>query len=206
MLEVYAFPRSRSSRVLWTLEELGLDYLVHKVDLGAGEHLGSAYRSVNPAARVPALVDDGRVLTESGAICTYLADRHPEQGLVPEPRTWERALYDRWCQFVLTELEQPLWTIGKHTFALPEKYRVPAVRETARWEFTRAAAVLEPHLSQRETMLDSGFSVVDILTAHTLAWADFAKAPMDYPAVAAYASRMLARPAHSRARAREDAL
>lgn len=113
MIKVYGFPKTRSLRILWTLEEIGADYGLVKVDLFKGEAEEPAFLQLNPAGKVPVLVDDDLVLSESGAICTYLADKYPETGLAPEPRTGQRAIYDQMCFFALTELEQPLWTMAK---------------------------------------------------------------------------------------------
>lgn len=205
MLKVYGCSGTRSQRVLWALEELGAEYEYVTVNLLEGEGQRPAYLAVNPAGKVPALVDGDLVLTESAAICAYLGDRHPEAGLVPSPCTRERALYDRWCYFVISELEQPLWTLAKHSFALPEKLRVPAVRDAALWEFGRAVKVLAKGLGEREFLVGERFSAADILAGHTLAWASRAEVPVEAPNVAAYAERLLSRPALERARAREQA-
>ena len=141
MLMVYGFPNARSSRVVWALEEAGAEYEYIYVDLKAGAGWQPEYLALNAGGKVPTLVDGEFVLTESGAICTYLGDRFPATGLTPQVGSRERARYNQWCYFVLSELEQPLWTIGKHTFALPEQRRAPVVLETARWEFSVAAKV-----------------------------------------------------------------
>ncbi len=145
------------------------------------------------------------MLTESGAICTYLGDRFPATGLTPQVGSRERARYNQWCYFVLSELEQPLWTIGKHTFALPEQRRAPVVLETARWEFSVAAKVLAEGLGRREFIVGNRFTAADILVAHTLGWAQAVKLPLEHDNLESYAARLLARPAWARAREREQA-
>ncbi|MDZ7620917.1 MAG: glutathione S-transferase N-terminal domain-containing protein [Candidatus Competibacteraceae bacterium] len=142
MLQVYGCPNTRSTRVVWALEEAGAEYDYHKVDLLAGAGRQPSYLALNPGGKVPALVDGELVLTESAAICNYIGDRFPASGLTPVAGSRDRARYDQWCFFVLSELEQSLWTIAKHRFALPEKRRVPAIIETAAWEFGVAAKLL----------------------------------------------------------------
>ena len=65
-------------------------------------------------------------LTESLAIVTYLGERYPDSALVPRSLA-ARAEYLRWCSFVVTELEQPLWAIARHRFILPKAQRLPQV-------------------------------------------------------------------------------
>ena len=78
---------SRSSTVLWMLEELGEPYDLHVLDLKAGEQRTPAYLAINPMGKVPALEHDGVLITEVGAICLYLADAYPKAGLAPTSNT-----------------------------------------------------------------------------------------------------------------------
>ena len=105
----------------------------------------------------------------------------------------------------MSELEQPLWTIGKHTFALPERRRAPAVLETARWEFSVAAKILAEGLGRREFIAGDRFTAADILVAHTLAWAQAFELPLEHDNLESYTMRLLARPAWRRAQEREQA-
>ena len=203
MLQVYGCPNTRSTRVVWALEEAGAEYDYHKVDLLAGAGRQPSYLALNPGGKVPALVDGELVLTESAAICNYIGDRFPASGLTPVAGSRDRTSYDRWCFFVLSELEQPLWTIAKHRFALPEKRRVPATIETAEWEFGVAAKLLALGLGERDFLVGDCFTAADLLAAHTLAWARAFQLPLGHAALDAYADRLLARPALARGKARE---
>lgn len=205
MIKVFGCPNTRSARAVWALEEAGVSYEYGKIDLFKGEGRKPPYIELNPGGKVPALQDDGFVLTESAAIVTYIGDQFPASGLVPAIGAPERGHYYQWCCFVIAELEQPLWTIAKHRFALPEKRRVPAVIETAAWEFGVAANVLNTGLGDREFIVGEHFTAADILIAHTLGWARAFELPLGHAALDAYANRLLARPALARARAREQA-
>lgn len=205
MLTVYGCANTRSTRVVWTLEETGAEYEYVPIDLRAGAGWEPDYLAINISGKVPTLVDSEFVLTESAAICTYIGDRFPDAGLVPPVGTQERASYNQWCYFALSELEQPLWTIAKHHFALPERRRVPAVCDTARWEFSIAAKVLAAGLGRRSFIVGDRFTVADILIAHTLAWACACELPLDYEHLPAYAERLWDRPALARAQQREQA-
>ncbi len=202
-MKIYGCPNTRSARAVWALEEAGAEYEYVKVELMKGEGRRPPYIQINPGGKVPALIDGDLLLTESAAICTYIGDKFPDSGLTPRPDTPERALYNQWCFFVIGELEQSLWTLAKHRFAIPEKWRVPAVMETALWEFSVAAKVLDARLGDKEYAVGGGFTAADILIGHALSWARAFQVPLGLPALEAYADRMLSRPALARARERE---
>ena len=206
MYKVYGMPRTRSTRVVWALEELGVDYSFHHVDLAKGEGQSPEFLKLNPYGKVPVLIDGDLVLSESSAICTYLGDKYPESELVPRPGTPDRGCYDQWCYYVLTELEQPLWTIGKHKFVFPEEKRIAEIIPVATWEFQTAAKVLAKHLEGCEYLVGDAFSMADILAAHTLLWAHAYKIPHNQKRLDMYREKISARTAFARAREKEVAV
>ena len=193
-MELYGIAASRARRVLWTLVEAGAEFSFHKIELGSGEHRKPAFLAINPNGKVPAFVDGDITLFESGAICNYIAQKFPEAKLLPQPGTREAALCQQWIFWVVAELEQPLWTMGKHRFALPPKQRLPQMLEIAAYEWLSPAAVLADHLDGREFMIGESFSVADIMVAHTLNWARSFEVPLGSDVVEAYLDRMIARP------------
>ena len=195
MITLYGLPKTRSDRALWALEEKGVSYQFQYVHLGKGEGRAPEFLALNPAGKIPLLVDGDVVVSESIAICSYVAVRCAGNIIAPAFGTDDRAHYDQWCGFVISELEQPLWVIAKHRFALPAERRVPAVMDTARWEFTVAAQILAKGLEGREFILGDNFSAADILLGHTLAWARAFEVPTEQPTVDAYANRLFTRPA-----------
>ena len=203
MIKVFGFPKTRALRVTWMLEELGLDYDYQLINFAKGESQSEAFLKVNPAGKVPAIEEDGVVMIESGAIVTYLADKFSSGELIPKPGTPERAKYDQWSFFALSELEQPLWTMGKHKFALPKDYRVAEILPTAAWEFQKAVKLLSDGLGDNDFILGDTFSAVDILIAHTLRWGISFKQPVDQDNLKAYLDRVESRPARSAADQRE---
>ena len=205
MLKVYGAPRTRATRVTWMLEEIGTDYDYVKVALREEAGRRPEFLALNPGGKVPVLVDGELVLTESVAIVTYLGDKFPAARLVPAPGSVERPHFLKWCCFVISELEQGLWTLSKHQYALPEEQRVPAVLATARWEFQRAADVLVQGLGDNAYILGDRFSAADILIGHTLRWARNMVGELGSAALERYADRLLERPALARAWARENA-
>lgn len=204
MIQLYGHAKTRSLRVAWALEELGVDYEFIDVDLPTGAARREPFISLNPGGKVPVLVDGDLVLTESPAIVTYLGDKFAQGALVPPVGTPLRARYEQWCYFAVTELEQPLWNMAKHRFALPQARRIPAMIDCAGWEFNRALNVLEKGL-QAPYILGENFSGADILLGQTLLWAQAFQLDINAPPVVDYLQRLSARPALARALARETA-
>lgn len=175
------------------LQELEVDFEAVTVNLMAGEHRQPAFLRINPAGKIPALVDGNLVLTESVAIVLYLADKFPDKQLLPVSAE-QRAQLNRWLLFTATELEQPLWRITRHTNLYPEAKRLPADVALAREEFTAMAGVLQEHMRDRPFLVGNSVTVGDFVLAYTLDWANGVHLPDEYPQLRAYMQRMCARP------------
>ncbi|WP_372368532.1 glutathione S-transferase family protein [Candidatus Uabimicrobium sp. HlEnr_7] len=198
MLELYGFNESRSHRTLWALEELGVEYQYTNLNFMKGEHKSPEFLAKNPGGKVPVLIDNGFALAESAATVTYLADKFPEKNLVPKAGTKERALYGQWIAFVISELEQPLWTMGRHKFIYPENKRIPQVMELALWEFDNQLKILAEGLGDNNYMVGNQFSMIDIMIVHTVSWARKFQVPIGDEKVNKYADSLLERDAHKR--------
>jgi glutathione S-transferase len=193
LMKLYEFGPTRSIRARWTLQELEVDFESIKVNLAAGEHLRPAFLAINPAGRIPVLVDGGFVLTESVAIVLYLAEKYPAKGLLPsDPQ--QRAEMNRWLMFVVTELEQPLWRLTRNARLYPPEKRIPADIALASEEFCKMANVLERHMRGREFVATDKVTVADFVAAYTLDWGGELKLLGDCPTLQAYIERMYARP------------
>ncbi len=198
MIEIFGPVRSRTSRCLWTAEECGAEYKHHSLDLAAGEHRSAENLALNPNGRVPFMRNEELVLFESAAICLYMAERHPEANLLPPRPSQDAALFDQWMFWITTELEQALWTMGKHSFALPEEYRVEGMRKTALFEFDRATKVLAKALTGRGFLVGQHFTLVDLMASHTLSWARRFDIDLGSAELERYLDLHLARPAFAR--------
>ncbi|TAP41631.1 glutathione S-transferase family protein [Alteromonas sp. KUL49] len=205
MYTLYGYPRTRSVRVAWALEEIGIPYSYHAVNLKAGEHFSEGFRKINPAGKIPALLTSEGTLSESAAILTFLADKHGLQEFIPAPGSFSRGLYEQTMSFLVTELEQPLWAIAKHTFALPAEKRLPEVIDVAQWEFNRALSVFSTMLGANTFLVDNSFSMVDVVAGHILSWARASKLDITHDNVASYADIVLSREAYERAWRKEVA-
>lgn len=96
---LYYNPQSRGRIVHWMLEELGADYEIKLLDFEKGEHKSPDYLKINPMGKIPTIVHRGVVVTETAAICAYLADAYPEAGLAPKLDDPKRGIYYRWLFF-----------------------------------------------------------------------------------------------------------
>jgi len=192
-MKLYEFAPTRSIRVRWTLQELGVPFEAEKVDLAAGEHRSPKFLALNPAGRVPVLVDGDLVLTESAAIVIYLADKFPKKRLLPADPV-QRATALQWLLFAVTELEHPLWRIARHKNLYPKEKRSPADIELAGEDFAPMAQILEAHMQGRDYVVGDSVGVVDFVMAYTLDWADLAGLLKDSPVLRAYMARMYQRP------------
>ncbi len=192
-MRLYEFAPTRSIRARWMLQELGLDFESVTVNLAAGEHHHPEFLKINPAGKLPVLVDNDLVLTESVAIVLYLAEKYPDQGLVPTDLKQRSQVY-RWLLFAATELEQPLWRIARHTSLYPEHLRLPAEVSLARQDFTDMAGVMEDHMQGRQFIVGNTVTVADFVCAYTLDWANEVQLLDHCPQLLEYMERMYARP------------
>ena len=204
MYKIIGSPRSRLTRVSWILEELGQAYEIEKASPHSAE-----LKKYNPGGKGPVLVDDSSgqdvIVIDSAAICSYLADCHPEVQMSADPGTSERAAIDSWLHFAQCDLEAPLWLKAKHKFILPEALRLD-VSEITKFEFKNAIATMDARLGDNEFAIGDRFTSADVLLGHAGNWARNAKFEINSARVNAYLDRVLARPALAAAREKETSI
>lgn len=199
-LTLYTNPHSRGTNVRWMLEECGADYDTVGVPFGA-EMKAPAYRAINPMGKVPALTHGDTVLTETAAILTWLAERYPEKALIPAAGSDARGEYYRWLCFAL-HLE----------YAAVDRMR--AIENSAELrtaigygDFDTAFATLKARLQDRAHIVGEHFTALDLYYSGLLQW--LIQRAQVLPAESVYLdymNRHLARPAHQRAIALDEAL
>ena len=199
-LTLYTNPHSRGTNVRWMLEECGADYDTVGVRFGA-EMKAPAYRAINPMGKVPALTHGDTVLTETAAILTWLAERYPEKALIPAAGSDARGEYYRWLCFAL-HLE----------YAAVDRMR--AIENSAELrtaigygDFDTAFATLKARLQDRAHIVGEHFTALDLYYSGLLQW--LIQRAQVLPAENVYLdymNRHLARPAHQRAIALDEAL
>jgi glutathione S-transferase len=192
-LRLYHLPGSRSTRVLWTLEEIGAPYDL--TVLTGAEKRSDEHRLRHPLGRVPVLkLDDGTFVFESGAICLAVADLHPEAGLVGPLGSTERALVYQWSFFAMTELE-------KTVFGWRRAKRAEEDEAEHAERFAPMGAALADALGDRPWLLGETFTVADVLCATILAGLFRHELGEQPDVLRDYVERAQARPASVRAEA-----
>jgi glutathione S-transferase len=190
-MRLYHVPNTRSTRVLWLLEETGAPY---DLTLMTGdERRGETHATRHPLGRVPVIEDDEGFVFESLAILLHIADRHPDAGLIPPPGSHERALVYQWSVFAMTELEPEVIEV----FVARRAEDAERTAEAA-MRFKDAAAVVEDALDDAEYLV-GGFTVADLVCAAVLLFGRRADLLVGFPRIDAYLERIEARPARQRA-------
>ena len=197
MLIVHHLTNSRSQRILWLLEELGMTYevVVHPRDAQT-QRSPDSLREVHPLGKGPVIEHDGRVIGETDAIIEYITRKLADGRLTVGPDSPEFGAYLEWLAFPEGSLMGPLvfdliyqWTGGGNE-TLHGFYDA---------EIGRHQQYLEQHLAERDYLLNTGLTAADINLAWTLEFAECRHRMAGYPALAAYLDRMRALPSCARA-------
>jgi len=185
-------PQSRSAGTLVLLEELGADYELRVLNLRKGEQRQAEYLAVNPMGKVPAIVHDGALVTEQGAVYAYLADLYPEAGLTPAIDDPLRGPYLRWLFFYGSSFEPALIDRSMK--------REPAPPSTAPYgDYDTMLKTLTDQLATGPFLLGERFTAADVLWGSALRWTTMFKLVPESPVVAGYIDRVTSRPAFARA-------
>jgi glutathione S-transferase len=199
-LVFYTNPMSRGRIVRWMLEEVGRPYRTELLEYGTTMK-APEYLRINPMGKVPALRHGDTVVTESAAICAYLADAFPEAGLAPPPGDRLRAAYYRWLFFAAGPLEA---AATNKAFGL----EVPAERKAMAGygSLPEVLAVLEAAVSGREYLVGDRFTAADVYVGSHIGWGMEFGTIDRRPTFERYFARLGTRPAAVRAREIDDAL
>lgn len=205
MIRLHHIPGSRSFRILWLLEELGLAYDIQPYRLDDGSTRQPGLLALSPAGRVPALEIDGQAIFESGAILQYLLERQPEAGLAPLHGAADRARFLEWLHFSETQAALLEQLNIQHIFLRPPEARSPVLMKLLARRLAVTMQAMDRALTGQDTLLAGGFSAADVAYGFNIP-AVFRFVQGDaFPALQAYATRMAARPAFQRAQARDGA-
>lgn len=200
MLEFYHTPWSRSFGVHWLLEEIGQPYEMKVIDVRARGGAPESYRGIQPSKKVPAIVDDGTVVTERAAISIYLGDRFPEAGLAPAIGDPARAAY-------LTMLVYCDSVLDPAVAAKAQGWTYKTSNSFSFGLFDDMVNYVEHVLSSRPYAAGDRFTAADTHLASSIQFTmDVIKVLPERPAFRDYLSRALARPAHKRAMQKDSEL
>jgi glutathione S-transferase len=193
-ITLFHAPQSRSAGALVLCEELGADYALHVLNLKQGEQRQSAYLAVNPMGKVPAVLHEGALVTEQGAVYAYLADLYPEAGLAPAIGDPLRGPYLRWLFYYGSSFEPAL--IDK------AMKRDPAPPSTSPYgDYETMLKTLTDQLAPGPYLLGERFTAADVLWGTALRWTTMFKLVPETPVIAGYIGRIGSRPAAVRAAA-----
>ncbi len=192
MYRLHGQIKSRALRPLWLLEELGVPF----------SFVATAARSpeafaLSPLGKIPVLEVEGKgPVFDSVAMMTFLADKH--EGFTHPAGSFRRARQDALTNTINETFDAVLWAYAKHSFVLPEERRVPAVKDSLRWQFGEYATVMADLLGDGPYLMGAEPVIPDILLAHCCGWA--AGLGLDLPdPLRAHMTAMRARPAFRRA-------
>lgn len=198
-LVLYTNPMSRGRIARWMLEEIGQPYRTVVLDYGTTMK-AAEYLAINPMGKVPAITHKGVAVTETAAICAYLADAFPEAGLAPPPSDPARGPYLRWLFFGAGPLEAAVTAKSLGLLAPADKAGMVGYGS-----FEAVVDALESAVGSGPFILGERFSAADVYLGSQVGWGLQFQTLDPRPAFAAYAERIMARPAAQRARALDDA-
>ena len=198
-IDFYTNPRSRGRIARWMLEEVGARYTTHVLEYGTTMKAAD-YLAINPMGKVPAIVHDDAVITETAAICAYLADTFPDAGLAPAPNA--RAQYYRWLFYFAGPVEAAVVNRALGFEVAEDKAMMSGYGAS----LESITDILEQRLSASPYIAGEKFSAADVYCGSQIGWGLQFGTVEQRPAFVDYWERLSTRPAHKRAAALDDEL
>jgi glutathione S-transferase len=199
-LTLYHASPSRSSIVLWMLEEIGQPYDIKLLKLSAGDNLKPDYLALNPMGKVPALKHGDTVITEVAAICTYLADEFPQAKLNIPVGTPKRGVYLKWLFFGPGCMEPAV--IDR---AAPRKEEARRAM-LGYGDFDTTMNVVAKAVARGPWLMGEQFTAADVVIGSNIRWGTIFKLIPERKEFTDYSARIAARPAAQRAEAKDKEL
>lgn len=190
-MKLYWAPQTRSQRTIWMLEEAGVDYEMELVDIRAADRKDSVeFLAASPMGKVPALVDGDVQMSESAAICLYVADRYASGSLAPAIDDSLRGKFLYWTMYTPAVVEP----------AMSEKFNnVESNRVRSGWgDFDLMIQTFDEALEGREWVVGDEFTAADVMLGSSAVFMRMFDMLPDTRNIGAYADRCMARPAHQR--------
>jgi glutathione S-transferase len=184
-MKLYFNPRSRAVIAKWMLDECGADYEIVPIDFDKREHKSPWFLRINPAGKLPALVDGNTSLFENAAICLYLAERFPQAKLAPPIDDPRRGRYLSLMVYSTSQLEPAMGD------ALLELEHKPQRGWT---DFETVKDVIEGELGEGPYLFGDWFTAADVMIGSMFIWKRMWGRPPDRPRIEAYVDRLMARP------------
>jgi len=198
-LVLYTNPQSRGRIARWMLEEIGQPYKTEVLDY-ASSMKAPAYLAINPMGKVPALRHGEAVVTETAAICAYLADAFPQAKLAPPPGDRLRAPYYRWMFFAAGPVEAATSNKALGFVVPPERERMIGYGS-----FAQVMNALEAAVSRGNYLVGDSFTAADVYVGSAIGFGMMFGTMEKRPAFEQYWQRISVRPAMARAKELDDA-
>jgi glutathione S-transferase len=184
-MKLYYNPKSRAVISKWMLDECGAAYEIVPIDFEKREHKAPEFLKINPAGKLPALVDGNSNIFESAAICLYLADKFPEANLAPKIGAPERGRYLSLMVYSTSQLEPAMGDAMLGGQTSPQRG----------WtDFEAARNVIEAELGGGPYLFGEWFTAADVMIGSMFIWRRIFGGQPDRPKLEAYVDRLLARP------------
>ncbi len=204
-MKLYHVARTRSVRVLWLLEELGLDYQLETMPFDPKALQSVDYLELSPFGKVPVLVDSATTLFESVAIIQYLLLHYGDGALEPDNQSPDYGVFLQWLHFGESTLMGPMANIIQHSYHLPEEERDPRSLARAKRQLHHYATVLDEELGKHAYLVGDEFTAADIVVGYPFFLAKlFRVFPDDCPNLKAWFGKLTARPAYKTATAVQE--
>jgi glutathione S-transferase len=185
-MKLYYNPRSRAAIAKWMLDECDVNYEIVPIDFEKREHKTPEFLQINPAGKLPALVDGDSRIFENVAICIYLGDKFPAANLAPKIGAPERARYLSLMVYSTSQLEP----------AMADKLLgLETVPQRGWTDFETAKDVIEGELGDRRYLFGDWFTAADVMIGSMFIWRRLFAGQPDRPKLEAYVDRLLTRPA-----------
>ena len=169
MIKIFHAPGSRSVRIIWLLEELGLDYELEVLKRG---EVNEAFIEASPFSKLPTIIDGEVVMSESVAIVQYILQKYGEGRLEPDHDSNQYAEYLQWLNFGESVLIDPIVSILINKVFRPEEHRHEYSVQSAEKSFAKMIKTLNSIMEGRAYIMGEHFTAADIINGYTLRLAD----------------------------------
>ena len=196
LYQLYYYPLNASMAPHFILKELNVDFELIIVDRKSNAQRSPNYLALNPAGRIPTLVDDGLAIFESPAICIHLAENHPSSNLIPKVGEKNRALFFQWLMYLTNTVQAELMVCfypQKHTTNVKT---VDNIIEAQEVRITEMFNLLDRELENKDFLVGNSISVCDYFLFMLAVWADeFKKPPLGFSNLSRYLRKLAKRDA-----------
>ncbi|WP_057831274.1 glutathione S-transferase family protein [Colwellia sp. TT2012] len=191
MYKLYYYPNNASLAPHFLLHEMNLEYELQLVDRKSNTQKSTEYLKLNPAGRIPTLIDGSLVLFESPAICIHLCEQNPSKKLIPPVGSVDRAKFFQWLTFLNNTLQAELMVYyypQKHT---TDESCIPSIIKAQEERISEALLILDNQLKGKNFLLGNDISACDFFLFMLAEWSlKIEKSPLSFPSLGSYLRKL----------------